>query len=102
MTENQTTKIGKTNEEISPSNILLINLLKMKFLRFTLYTIALIVGFSLTSLAQQPTPKDPPPKKDPPVVVVKDKDKDKPKDDKKEKPTKPDEFVALEAVSKIE
>jgi hypothetical protein len=72
----------------------------MKFLRFTIYTFALIIGFSLTSLAQKPTPKDPPPKKDPPVVVV--KDKDKPKDEKKDKPNKPDEFVGLTSASKIE
>jgi hypothetical protein len=102
MMGNQTTKIGMTNEEISPSNILLNNLTKMKFLRFTLYTFALIVGLSLTSLAQQPTPKEPPPKKDPPVVVVKDKDKEKPKDENKEKPSKPDEFVGLTTASKIE
>lgn len=74
----------------------------MKLLKVTLFTFALIVGFSITSLAQQPTPKDPPPKKDPPVVVVKDKDKDKPKDEKKDKPNKPNEFVGLTSAMRDE
>ncbi len=57
----------------------------MKILRYTLFTFALVIGFSITSMAQKDQ-KDPPPKKDPPVVVV--KDKDKPKDDNKSKDNK--------------
>lgn len=59
----------------------------MKILKYTLLTFALVIGFSMTSMAQKDQ-KDPPPKKDPPVVVVKDKDKDKPKDDNKGKDNK--------------
>lgn len=60
----------------------------MKILRYTIYTIALVVGFSVNSMAQKGDQKDPPPKKDPPVVVVKDKDKDKPKNDDRGKDNK--------------
>lgn len=74
----------------------------MKTLKYTLFTFALVIGFSITSFAQKPTPKDPPPKPDPPVVVVKEKDKDKPKDENKEKPKKPNEFVALITVLEID
>lgn len=59
----------------------------MKILKYTLLTFALVIGFSMTSMAQKDQ-KDPPPKKDPPVVVVKDKDKDKPKDNNKGKDNK--------------
>ncbi len=55
----------------------------MKVLRYTLLTFALVIGFSVTSMAQREK-NDPPPKKDPPVVVVKDRDRDKPKDKPKE------------------
>ena len=43
----------------------------------------MMVGFSLTAMAQQDPKKDPPPKQDPPKIRVEDKkDKDKPKDDR--------------------
>lgn len=74
----------------------------MKFLKYTLFTFALVVGFSMTSTAQNKDRNDPPPKKDPPVVVVKDKDKDKtkdkPKDDNRDKPKKPEGYFDPESL----
>lgn len=54
----------------------------MKVLKYTLLTFALVIGFSMTSMAQREK-NDPPPKKDRPEIVVKEKDKpkDKPKND---------------------
>lgn len=70
----------------------------MKILRYTLFTFALVIGFSVTSFAQKDQ-KDPPPKKDPPVVVIKDKDKDKPKDNggKDNKGKKPESYFEFES-----
>lgn len=54
----------------------------MKVLRQLTLFAALMVGFSLTTMAQRPDDKKTPPK-DPPKIKVEDK-KDKPKDDKKD------------------
>ncbi|MCW5962187.1 MAG: hypothetical protein KIS76_18650 [Pyrinomonadaceae bacterium] len=72
----------------------------MKIYKNILLVFGLVIGFSVTSMAQKP-PKDPPPKKDPPVVVVKDKDKDKdkPKNDGKDnKGNKPASFIGLTSI----
>ena len=67
----------------------------MKILRHILFAAAILVGFSTMALAQKEGDKNnPPPKKDPPVVVVKDKDKDKPKDEKpKDNKKKPQALI---------
>lgn len=88
------------NEPKSSGALFLNKLIKMKTLKYILISFAMLIGFSVSSFAQQ-QPKDPPPKKDPPVVVVKDKDKDKekPKDNdqnKDNKPKKPEEFLGIE------
>jgi len=64
----------------------------MKTLKQLLFTVAVMICFSMTASAQKEGDKKTPPKKDPPIVIVKDKDKpkeDKPKDDKK----KPQAFI---------
>ena len=56
----------------------------MKFLKHTLFAIALVVGLSMTATAQKKD--DPPPKSKPPVIVPnpdKKPKEDKPKPDKK-------------------
>ncbi len=55
----------------------------MKVLRQFLLLAAIMVGFSLTTMAQQDD-KKPPKKEDPPKIRVEDKKPDKPKDDKKD------------------
>lgn len=68
----------------------------MKTLKQLLFAGAVMICFSMTGSAQEGDKKTPP-KKDPPIVIVKDKDKpkedkpkeDKPKDDKK----KPQAFI---------
>jgi hypothetical protein len=73
----------KKNGEINHRLYYLIRLFrKMKVLRYTLLTFALIIGFSITSMAQRGK-NDPPPKKTPPEIVP-GKDKDKPKDKPKD------------------
>lgn len=72
----------------------------MRIYKNILLVFGLIIGFSINSMAQKP-PKDSPPKKDPPVVVVKDKDKDKdkPKDEGKDnKGNKPAALIALTSI----
>ena len=64
----------------------------MKTLKQLLFAVAVMICFSMTASAQKEGDKKTPPKKDPPIVIVKDKDKpkeDKPKDDKK----KPQAFI---------
>ena len=51
-----------------------------------LFAIALVIGVSISALAQKEGDKKPPPKKEPPVIVVtpkKDPKDEKPKEDKK-------------------
>ena len=65
----------------------------MKTLKQILFAVAVMICFSITASAQKEGDKKPPPKQDPPVIVVepktpKPKD-DKPKDDKK----KPQAFI---------
>lgn len=50
----------------------------------------IVAGFSLTAMAQKEGEKDRP-KKDPPQIIVPDKDppKDRPKDDKKDEQNRP-------------
>lgn len=59
----------------------------MKVLRQLTLFAALMVGFSLTAMAQRQDDKKPPPKENRPTIPVKpkndDKKPDKPKDDKK-------------------
>lgn len=55
------------------------------------FTFILILGASFAALAQkdgEPRPT-PPPRKDPPVIVVPERPKDRPKDDDKPKEDKP-------------
>ncbi len=63
----------------------------MKTIKQLLFVTVMIIGFSITALAQdQDGKKDPPPKEKPPVIVVKPKDPPPkpPKDgDDKKKPT---------------
>lgn len=59
----------------------------MKVLRQFLLLAAIMVGFSLTTMAQQDD-KKPPKKEDPPKIKIKEKENDKPKDDKKDNDSK--------------
>jgi len=70
----------------------------MKTLKQILFAVAVMICFSITASAQKEGDKKPPPKQDPPVIVVEPKDKkpkeekpkeEKPKDDKK----KPQAFI---------
>ena len=67
----------------------------MKTLKQSLFAIAVIIGISMTVLAQKDGDKKPPPKQgDPPVIV--DKPKDKPKEEKpkpEERRKKPEAFI---------
>ncbi len=66
----------------------------MKTLKHLLFALAVMICFSITASAQNEGDRKTPPKKDTPVVIVKDKDKDKPKDDKpKDDKKKPQEFI---------
>ena len=56
----------------------------MKVLRQLILLAAIMVGFSLTAMAQRQDDKKPPPKDNPPKIRVEDKKPDKPKDDKKD------------------
>jgi hypothetical protein len=69
----------------------------MKILKQLLFAAAfLLVGFSTMASAQKDGDKNPPPKKDPPVIIVKDKDREKPKEEKpKEEKKKPQASVFI-------
>jgi hypothetical protein len=71
----------------------------MKFLRQILFMAIVVIGFSITAMAQKDDDKNRP-KKDPPVIVAPDKDrpKDRPKDDGRNnnnnnRPKKPQDII---------
>lgn len=79
----------------------------MKALRQILLLAAIMVGFSLTAMAQRQDDKRDTPKKDkPPKIRVEDKkDRDKPKDDRRDDRRdrrKPEEMAFLNGSGKIE
>ena len=74
----------------------------MKVLRQLILLTAITVGFSLTAMAQQQDDKKPPPKEDPPKIKIKEKENDKPKDDRKDSDKKKPEMVFLRSSNEIE
>ena len=74
----------------------------MKVLRQLLLLMAITVGFSLTAMAQKQDDKKPPPKEDPPKIKIKEKESDKPKDDRKDTDKKKPEMVFLRSSNQIE
>lgn len=58
---------------------------EMKILKQLLFTIAVMLCFSIAASAQKQDDKKPPPKKNPPVVVVEDKKPKKEEQPKKDK-----------------
>ena len=76
----------------------------MKVLQKLLLLTAITVGFSLTAMAQRQGDKKPPPKDpNPPKIRVEDKkDKDKPKDDRKNNDKKKPGMAFVITSNKIE
>lgn len=74
----------------------------MKVLRQIILLTAITVGFSLTAMAQKQDDKKPPPKEDPPKIKIKDKENDKPKDDRKNNDKKKPEMAFLRSSNEIE
>jgi hypothetical protein len=70
----------------------------MKILKQLIFMSLVMIGLSMTAMAQrQDDKKNPPPKQDPPKIVVPDKDRppDKPKDDNNNsnRPKKPQDAI---------
>jgi len=75
----------------------------MKFLKQFLYMTAVVAALSMTAAAQRDDKQDRPPKDKPPVIDPKDKDrpKDRPKDDKPDRPKKP-QYVIFVSTNRTE
>ena len=72
----------------------------MKILRQLIFMALVVIGFSMTAMAQRDDDKNRPKKPDPPQIVVPDKDrpKDRPKNDNNNnnnRPKKPQDAVSL-------
>ncbi len=66
----------------------------MKTLKQLLFAVLIVVGFSMTALAQKDGDKKPPPKPgNPPVIVVEPKKPREEKPKNEDKPKKPEAFM---------
>ncbi|CAN5349328.1 hypothetical protein BH20ACI1_BH20ACI1_29180 [soil metagenome] len=74
----------------------------MKILKQLLFTIAVLFCFSIAASAQKQDDKDKKPKKDPPVVVVKDREKPKEEKPKKDDNVKKPEMEFYMSENRIE